>query len=232
MSSLNVNLNSNAFDMSVTSLVHLLSRRFNLGPQGADCREENIRVSCYLGSRAHPPVMPRCPVLFCPPANHIAPSASFLLSSSSNYLPVRDVAVCDCRQGRISKPEIKCRSEATIVEAGLTARVLALYVLSGARGGTGRAINAFSVSVRFQISCWLAGVSEHEKKIASRDFADVPAYDVLVKVSCAIEHISHVFDIRDIPTPNILVEDFCLTAFNSRPSGDVRDEICMCVCEC
>jgi hypothetical protein len=73
MSSLNVYLASNAFDMSVTSLVHLLSRRFNLGPQGEDCREENIRVSCYWGSRVHPPVMLRFPVLLCPLAHHIAP---------------------------------------------------------------------------------------------------------------------------------------------------------------
>ena len=61
MSSLNAVLVANALDMSVTSFVHLFSRRFNLGPQGADCREENVRVSCYLGSRVHllthPPVM-------------------------------------------------------------------------------------------------------------------------------------------------------------------------------
>jgi hypothetical protein len=117
MSSLNAVLNENALDISVTSLVHLLSRRFNLGPQGADCREENIRVSCYWGSRVHPPVMLRCPVLLCQPAHHIAPSASSLLACSSNYLPVRDVAVCAYRKGLINKPEIKCSSEATIVEA-------------------------------------------------------------------------------------------------------------------
>ena len=109
---------------------------------------------------------------------------------------------------------------------------MALYVHSGARGGTGRASNAFSVSVGYQISVWLAGASEHENKIAKRDFADVPAYDVLVKVSCEIEHIPHVFDIRDIPTPNILVEVISETAFNSMPSGDVQDEICVCVCKC
>ena len=213
--------------MSVTSFVHLLSRRFNLGPQGADCREENIRVSCHWSSRVHLPVMLRCPVLFCPPANHIAPSTSFLLSSSTNYLPVRDVAVCDCRQGRISKPESKCRSEATIVEAGLTARVLALYVLSGARGGAGRASNAFSISVGCQISVWLAGASEHGLKITRADFADVPDSDILVKGTCFKEHKPHVDDIGDIPTPNILVEVFCVTALNSMPSGDVRDEICV-----
>jgi hypothetical protein len=93
---------------------------------------------------------------------------------------------------------------------------LAPYVLSGARGGTGRAINAFSVSVGYQISVWLAGVSEHVLKIV--DVADVPDRDVLDKVNCVIEHILHVSDTRDIPTPNILVEDFCRTAF---PSGDL-----------
>jgi hypothetical protein len=98
---------------------------------------------------------------------------------------------------------------------------LALYVHSGARGGTGRASNAFSVSVGYQISVWLAGVSEHVLKIV--DVADVPDRDVLVKVSCEIEHIPHVFDIRDIPTPNSLVEVISVTAFNSKPSGDVRD---------
>ena len=118
MSSLNEFLPSKALDMSVTSFVHLLSRRFNLGPQGADCREENIRVSCYWGSRVHPPVMLRCPVLLCPPVHHIDPFASSLLACSSNYLPVRDVAVCACRKGRINKPGIKCHSEAIIVEAG------------------------------------------------------------------------------------------------------------------
>ena len=118
MSSLNALLNWNAFDMSVTSFVHLLSRRFNLGPQGSDCREENIRVSCYWGSRVHPPVMLRCPVLLCPPAHHIATSASPLPACSSNYLPVRDVAVCACRTGRIRKPGIKCHWEGNIVEAG------------------------------------------------------------------------------------------------------------------
>ena len=118
MSSLNDWLPWNALDMSVTSFVHLLSRRFNLGPQGADCREENIRVSCYWGSRVHPPVMLRCPVLLCPPFHHIAPSAPSLLACSSNYLPVPDVAVCACRKGRIRKPLIKCRFEGTIVEAG------------------------------------------------------------------------------------------------------------------
>jgi hypothetical protein len=174
--------------------------------------------------------MLRCPVLVCPPFHHIAPSAPSLLACSSNYLPVRDVAVCDCRQGRIRKPEIKCRSETTIVEAEYSARVLALYVLSGARGGTGRASYAWSVSVGFKISCWLAGVKEHVTKIA--DVADVPDRDVLDKVTCGTEHILHVSDTRDIPTPNILVEDISVTAFNSMWSRDVRDEICVCVCEC
>jgi hypothetical protein len=109
---------------------------------------------------------------------------------------------------------------------------LALYVLSGARGGAGRASNAFSVSVGYQISVWLAGASEHSLKITRADVADIPHRDVLDKVTCVIEHIRHVSDTRDIPTPNILVEDFCVTAFNSMPSGDVRDEICVCVCEC
>ena len=67
----------------------------------------------------------------------------------------------------------------------------------------------------------MAGVSEHVLKIV--DVADVPDRDVLVKVSCEIEHIPHVFDIRDIPTPNSLVEVISVTAFNSKPSGDVRD---------
>ena len=107
---------------------------------------------------------------------------------------------------------------------------MALHVLSGARGGTGRASNAFSVGVGFQISFWLAGVSEHSLKIV--DFAYVPAYDDLVEDNCEIEHILHVSDTRDIPTPNILVEESCLTAIKSMPSGDVRDEICVCVCEC
>ena len=215
MSSLNVvsksSLFLNAPDISVTSFVHLLSRRFNLG----------IRVSCYWGSRVHPPVMLRCPVLLCPPAHHIAPSASSLLACSSNYLPVLDVAVYACRTGRRRKPGSKCRSEAFIVEA---ARVLALYVLSGARGGTGRASYAFSVSVGYQSSCFLTGVIEHAIKIGRPvgvvgvvvgrvqwDFADVPACDDLVKGFCAIERIRQVEDIRDIPIPNILVEDFCLT---------------------
>ena len=118
MSSLNSICPRNAHDMSVTSFVHLLSRRFNLGPQGADCREENIRVSCYWGSRVHPSVMLRCPVQLCSPAHHIVPSASSLLACSSNYLPVRDVAVCACRKGRINKPGSKCRIEGSIVEAG------------------------------------------------------------------------------------------------------------------
>ena len=119
MSSLNAVLPWNAFDMSVTSDVHLLSRRFNFGPQGADCREENnIRVSCYWSTRVYPPVMLRCPVLLCPPAHLIDPFASSLLACSSNYLPVLDVAVCVCRTGRIKKPGIKCCWEGTIVEAG------------------------------------------------------------------------------------------------------------------
>jgi hypothetical protein len=107
---------------------------------------------------------------------------------------------------------------------------LALYVHSGARGGTTRASNAFSVSVGYQISVWLAGVSEHVLKIV--DVADVPDRDVLDKVTCVIEHIPHVSDTRDIPTPNILVEVISETAFNSMPSGDVQDEICVCVCRC
>jgi hypothetical protein len=115
--------------------------------------------------------------------------------------------------------------------------VSARYVLSGARGGTIRAINAFSVGGGFQSSWWLycrvvAGVNEHVQKTATRDFAYVPACDDLDKVSCAKEHRPHVFDIRDIPTPNILIEDKCETAFNSMPCRDVRDEICVCVCEC
>ena len=48
----------------------------------------------------------------------------------------------------------------------------------------------------------------------------------------SLEHIEHVSDTGDIPTPNILVEVKCATAFSSMPSGDVRDEICVCVCEC
>ena len=88
MSSLNAVLPSNALDMSVTSVVHLLSRRFNFGPQGADCREENIRVSYYLGSRVHPPVMLRCPVLLCPPAHHITQSTSSLLVLPTTYQSV------------------------------------------------------------------------------------------------------------------------------------------------
>ena len=111
-------------------------------------------------------------------------------------------------------------------------RVLVLYILSGARGGTTRARYAFSVSVGFQISVWLAGAIEHVKKFAIRDFADVPDSDDLVKGTCAIEHSLHVSDIRDIPTPNILVEGVCVTVLDTRPSGDVRDEICVCVCEC
>jgi hypothetical protein len=107
---------------------------------------------------------------------------------------------------------------------------LALHVLSGARGGTVRASYAFSVSIGFQISCWLAGEEEHVTKIA--DVADVPACDVRDKVSCAKEHTIHVDDIRDIPTPNILVEVDRGTALDSRPSGNVRDDICVCVCEC
>ena len=107
---------------------------------------------------------------------------------------------------------------------------MALYVHSGARGGAGRASNAFSVCVGYQISVWLAGASEHFTKRA--DFADIPDSDVVNKGTCAIEHIPHVFDIRDIPTPNSLVEDFSVTAFYSWPSGDVPDEICVCVCEC
>ena len=43
----------------------------------------------------------------------------------------------------------------------------------------------------------------------------------------SLEHIFHVSDTRDIPTPNILVEDLSVTALNSRPSGDVRYEICV-----
>ena len=69
---------------------------------------------------------------------------------------------------------------------------MALHVLSGARGGTGRARYAFSVSVGFKISCWLAGVKEHVTKIA--DVADVPDRDILDKVSCGIEHKLHVSD--------------------------------------
>jgi hypothetical protein len=112
-------------------------------------------------------------------------------------------------------------------EAESGARVLVLYVVSGARGGTGRARCAYSVSGGFKISCWLAGILEHSLKIAILDFAYVPDCDVLLKGSCAIEHKPHVDDIGDIPTPNILVEDFCVTALNSMPSGDVRDEICV-----
>ena len=78
----------------------------------------------------------------------------------------------------------------------------------------------------------MAGESEHGKKIASRDFADVPDRDVLVKGTCGIEHVPHASDTRDIPTPNFLVEVGRVTAFDSMPSGDVRDEICVCVCEC
>ena len=48
----------------------------------------------------------------------------------------------------------------------------------------------------------------------------------------SLEHKPHVSDTRDIPTPNILVEDISVTAFYSMPSGDVRDEFCVCVCEC
>ena len=218
MSSLNVVFDWNALDMSLTSFVHLLSRRFDLGPQRADCREENMRVSCYWGSQVHPPVMLRCPVLLCPPAHHIVPSASSLLACSFIYLPVLDVAVCDCRQGRIRKPEIKCRVEATIVEAGKRgARVLALYVLSGAREGTGRASNAFSVSVGYQISVWLAGVKERVIIAIVRgclDFAYVPDCDILDKVICAFEHMPNVDDIRDIPLSNILVEVSCKPALN------------------
>jgi hypothetical protein len=107
-----------------------------------------------------------------------------------------------------------------------SAIVSALYVLSGARGGTTRAINALSVSVGYQISSRLAGASEHVLKIAIRrggclDFAYVPDCDILVKGKCVIEHIRHVGDIRDIPTLNILVKDISRTAFNSRPSDDV-----------
>jgi hypothetical protein len=76
----------------------------------------------------------------------------------------------------------------------------------------------------------LAGVSEHVTKIA--DVAYVPAFDVLLKGNCDIEHKTHVSDTRDIPTPNFLVEGLSETAFNSRPSSDVRDEICVCVCVC
>ena len=106
---------------------------------------------------------------------------------------------------------------------------MALHVLSGARGGAGRAINAFSVSVGFQSSSWwLAGVSEHASK--TPDTAYVPDRDVLVKGTCVLEHICHVSDTRDIPTPNILVKYSCATAFDLIPSGDVRDKICVCVC--
>ena len=107
---------------------------------------------------------------------------------------------------------------------------MALYVLSGARGQTSRAINALSVSIGYQSCFYLAGESEHGTKIAIRDFADVPDRDVLGKGSCGIEQKLHVNDIRDIPTPNILVEDFCRTALISRPSGDVQMRFaCACV---
>ena len=96
---------------------------------------------------------------------------------------------------------------------------MALHVLSGARVGTGRASNAFSVSVGFQSSSWwLAGIIEHSLKIAILDFADVPDRDVLDKGTCAFEHVAHVSDTRDIPTPNILVKDSCATVLNSMPS--------------
>ena len=78
----------------------------------------------------------------------------------------------------------------------------------------------------------MAGASEHVNKFGCWDFANVPDRDVLVEGSCAIEHIPHVSDTRDIPTPNILVEVISETAFNSMPSGDVQDEICVCVCKC
>ena len=110
---------------------------------------------------------------------------------------------------------------------------MALHVLSGARGGTTRASNAFSVSGGFQISVFLARAKEHvNKPNPSRDFADVPDRDVLDKGTCAFEHVAHVSDTRDIPTPNVLVEGLSGTALYSRPSVDVRDEICECVCEC
>jgi hypothetical protein len=107
---------------------------------------------------------------------------------------------------------------------------LALHVLSGARGGTGRASYAWSVSVGFQISFWLAGASEHGIKMTRADFADVPDFDVLDKGNGAFEHLHHVSDTRDIPTRNILVEDMNVTAFDSMPSGDVRYEIYVCEC--
>ena len=45
------------------------------------------------------------------------------------------------------------------------------------------------------------------------------------------KHILHISDTLDIPTPNIMFEDLSVTALNSRPSGDVLDKICVCVCE-
>ena len=88
---------------------------------------------------------------------------------------------------------------------------MALYVLSGARGGTTRASNAFSVGRGYQSSVFLAGVKEHVNKKAIRDFADVPDRYVLDKGTCFSEHSLHSSDTRDIPIPNVLVEDICLT---------------------
>jgi acetyl-CoA carboxylase alpha subunit len=80
--------------------------------------------------------------------------------------------------------------------------------------------------MRFACAC--VNVRIQQTKIARK-----PQRPHLQSISqYSLEHIFHVSDTRDIPTSNILVEGISLTAFNLMPSGDVRDVICVCVCEC
>jgi hypothetical protein len=127
--------------MSVTSFVHLISRRFNLGPQGADCREENIRVSCYWGSRVLPPVMLHFPVLLCPPAHHITQSASSLLVLPTTYQsemgPYVFVALVGLENQR-SSAVLKLLSLRGVLRQGVS--VVGLAVGDGVGDGVGLAV--------------------------------------------------------------------------------------------
>ena len=119
------------------------------------------RDACFVV----PSYFVRLPTTHSPLAHHIAPSASFLLACSSNYLPVLDVAVCACRKGRVRKPESKFRSEGTIglkvlsSRQGVTVGALC-WLRSCGQASVGAGVDAgVGAGVGLSVGCGVVGVS-------------------------------------------------------------------------
>jgi hypothetical protein len=103
----------------------------------------------------------------CPPHSPICILSTrlFFQHNLNNYLPVRDVAVCACRKGRVRKPENKCRSEGTIglkvlsLRQGVAVGALC-WLRSCGQASVGAGVDAgVGAGVGLSVGCGVVGVS-------------------------------------------------------------------------